>query len=172
MRGFEVSSDNREAGSQNLRSHGTLFRRGYRRIRHAKNVLKYAKEILKTEKGVYDVIVPAAILHDIGIRECERKYNSVNGQLQEKEGPPIARNILEDLHADKRAIAEICRIIASHHSPGEIDTLNFKIIWDADRLVNLTDEYNINNKKKLKAIIEKTFLTGTGKMIAKGIYLK
>lgn len=143
-----------------------------RRIRHAKDVLKYAKEILKAEKGVYEVIVPAAILHDIGIRECERKYNSTNGQMQEKEGPPIARKILKDLHVDKRAIAEICGIIASHHSPGEIDTANFKIIWDADWLVNLKDEHDIKDKKKLKGIIEKIFLTGAGRGIAEEIYLK
>jgi HD superfamily phosphodiesterase len=141
------------------------------RIRHAQNVLKYAKEIMKAEGGAYDVVVPAAILHDIGIRECERKYGSTGGQLQEKEGPPIARKILEDLHVDTKNIEEICRIIASHHSPGEIDTLNFKIIWDADLLVNLNDEYDIDNKRKLKDIIAKTFLTETGKTIAVGRYL-
>lgn len=142
-----------------------------RRIQHAKDVLKYAKEILETQKGDYEVVVPAAILHDIGIKECERKYGSTNGQLQEKEGPPIARQILEGLHVEKNTISEICRIIASHHSPGEIDTLNFKIIWDADWLVNLQDEYDISDRKKLKGIIDKVFITDSGKAIAKGIYL-
>lgn len=143
-----------------------------RRIRHAQNVLGYARELLKKEKGDRDIVIAAAILHDIGIKECERKYNSTSGQLQEKEGPAIARKILEDLKAGQDAIREICRIIASHHSPGEVDTMNFKILWDSDWLVNLKDEYDIKDRKKLEDIIEKVFLTQTGRIKAKKIYLK
>ena len=49
--------------------------------------------------------------------------------------------------------------------------MNFKIIWDADWLVNLEDEYNIKEKKKLEKVINKIFLTGTGNKIAKSVYL-
>ncbi|PIU41679.1 MAG: hydroxymethylbilane synthase [Candidatus Omnitrophica bacterium CG07_land_8_20_14_0_80_42_15] len=143
-----------------------------RRIHHAWQVLKYAKEISQKEGGDSGVIAASAILHDIGIKECEKKYNSTGGQLQEKEGPPIARSILRDLHVSEEIISEVCQIIASHHSPGEIDTLNFKILWDADWLVNLKDEYHIKDKQRLVDIIEKTFLTETGKMKARGIYIK
>lgn len=161
-----------ELESKILEAMQRYFGMDTKRIHHAQNVLKYAKGILKVEKGVYNVVILAAILHDIGIRECERKYNSTNGQLQEKEGPPIARKILEDLHVDNKIIVEVCQIIASHHSPGEINTLNFKVIWDADLLVNLKDEYDIKNKEKLKGVVAKMFLTETGKMIARGIYLE
>ncbi|MDP2980744.1 MAG: uroporphyrinogen-III C-methyltransferase, partial [Candidatus Omnitrophota bacterium] len=143
-----------------------------KRIKHAKNVLGYARELLKKEKGDRDIVIAAAILHDIGIKECERKYNSTSGQLQEKEGPAIARKILEDLKVGQDTIREICQIIASHHSPGEIDTMNFKILWDSDWLVNLKDEYDIKDRKKLEDIIEKVFLTQTGRIKAKKIYLK
>ncbi len=142
-----------------------------KRIRHAQDVLKHAKEILRSEKGAYDVVVLAAILHDIGIIVCEKKYDSTDGQLQEKEGPPIAEKILADLNVNKNIVSEVCQIIASHHSPGEIDTPNFKIIWDADLLVNLKDEYKGADKEKLKNIIEKKFLTRTGKTIAGRIYI-
>ena len=155
-----------------LKAMQSYFGTDTKRIQHAQNVLKYTKDILGTEKGAYDVVVPTAILHDIGIRECERKYNSTNGQLQEREGPPIARKILEDLRVDKKIIAEICQIIANHHSPGEIDTMNFKILWDADLLVNLKDEYDNRDKKKLTYIIARKFLTETGKIIAREIYLE
>lgn len=143
-----------------------------RRIRHAQDVLGYARELLKKEKGNREIVIAAAILHDIGIKECERKYNSTSGQLQEKEGPAIARKILEDLKVGQDTIREICRIIASHHSPGEIDTMNFKILWDSDWLVNLKDEYDIKDRKKLEDIIEKVFLTQTGRIKARDIYLK
>ncbi|MHB8276873.1 MAG: HD domain-containing protein [Candidatus Humimicrobiaceae bacterium] len=123
------------------------------------------------EKGNSDVVIPAAILHDIGITLCERKYNSSEGSLQEIEGPPIAREILESLKIDEKIIKEVCEIVTSHHSPGEINTVNFKIIWDADCLVNLPDFYNINDKKKLTAIINNTFMIKTGLEIARYLYL-
>jgi HD superfamily phosphodiesterase len=140
-------------------------------IDHALKVLSYTKELLKQEKGDSQIVFTTAILHDIGIKLCKKKYNSTGGQLQEIEGPPIARKILKELEIDSKIIDEVCDIIASHHSPGEINTLNFKIIWDADWLVNLGDEYNIKNKEKLEKVINKIFLTKTGKNLGKSIYL-
>ncbi|MDP3791695.1 MAG: HD domain-containing protein [Candidatus Omnitrophota bacterium] len=148
------------------------FAEDAKRIRHARAVLGYAKEILEKEKGDREVVIPAAILHDIGIKECEKKYNSTAGHLQEKEGPPIATGILHDLNVDEEIISEVCQIIASHHSPGEIDTANFRILWDADWLVNLRDEYDINDREKLKDVIKKVFLTATGRSRAEEIYIK
>jgi HD superfamily phosphohydrolase YqeK len=141
-----------------------------RRIRHARRVTDFAEGLLLKEGGNREVIIAAAILHDIGIKECERKYGSTDGQLQEKEGVPIARKILTECGLSEDVVVQACRIIASHHSPGEIDTLDFKIIWDADWLVNLRDECDIKDRKKLKDIIEKTLLTESGRSKAKEIY--
>jgi len=69
-------------------------------------------------------------------------------------------------------IEEICQIIAHHHSPGRINTRNFKVLYDADWLVNLRDEYHIQDRHKLASIIDRVFLTQSGKVIARGIYLE
>jgi HD superfamily phosphodiesterase len=143
-----------------------------RRISHAHKVLSYATELLEREMGNHPTVIGAAILHDIGIHEAERKYGSTLGKYQEMEGPPIARQILAGLGYKPDQIEEICEIIAHHHSPGKINTTNFKIVYDADWLVNLRDEYNIRDRKKLASIINRVFLTAGGKTIAKNIYLK
>lgn len=145
-------------------------------INHTYRVLEYAEEILEkisaeTELGNPDVVICSAILHDIGIPSCQKKYNSVEGQLQEIEGPPIAREILESFSIDEEIIKEVCNIVGSHHSVGEIETTNFKIIWDADWLVNLPDVYDVKDKKNLSEIINNTFLTETGLAKAKFLYL-
>lgn len=111
-----------------------------KRIKHAERVLAAAEEILKTEKGDPEVVIASAILHDIGIHAAEKKYNSNAGKYQEIEGPPIARRILEDLGFDENIIREVCEIIAHHHSPGKVNTLNFKILYNADVLVNKEEE--------------------------------
>ena len=68
-------------------------------------------------------------------------------------------------------IDEICEIIAHHHSPGVINTNNFKILYDADWLVNLEDKVRRGDKRKLHQLIDKVFLTSTGKEMAQKIYL-
>ncbi len=142
-----------------------------KRINHALKVTEYAEEIIKEEKGDWHIVIPAAILHDVGIKIAEEKYGSSAGHLQEKEGPPIARKMLLKLGMNLDDIDEICEIIAHHHSPGVINTDNFKIINDSDWLVNLNDEVNIKDKKKLKRIIDRVFLTKKGRRLAEKIYL-
>jgi len=118
-----------------------VFGDDQRRIEHALKVLDYAETILRSEPGSELVVIATAILHDIGIREAERKHNSSAAHLQEIEGPPVAREILERLGLDADDIDHVCRIIGSHHSAGDIDTPEFRIIWDSDWLVNLPDNY-------------------------------
>ncbi|MDD2337941.1 MAG: HD domain-containing protein [Geobacteraceae bacterium] len=143
-----------------------------RRIDHALGVTGFAEQILKHEKGDRLVVIAAALLHDIGIREAERKYGSSSGDLQEREGPPVAREILTGLAFDVAVIDEVCAIIASHHSPGEVDTDNFRVIWDADWLVNLGDEFDLKDDRKTFEMIRKIFQTTTGMSIAEQIYLQ
>ena len=161
------------------------FGKDARRINHAKNVLGYAEAILEKEKAAWAmgspttarfpadflVVMAAAILHDIGIHKAEEKYKSSAGNYQEIEGPPIAREIMEKLQFKKEVVDEVCEIIANHHSPGKVDTLNFKALYDADWLVNLKDECDTGNKEKLAGTIDKVFLTISGKELARHIYI-
>ena len=143
-----------------------------RRINHARKVTEYAEELLPLENGDYPIIIGASVLHDIGIHQAEKKYGSTAGKYQEKEGPPIACQILTRLKFGPDQIEEICKIIAHHHSPGKIKTQNFKILYDADWLVNLVDEYDIQDRNTLSSIIDKVFLTPSGKTRARELYLQ
>lgn len=154
-----------------VRAMEAYFGEDARRIDHARRVTEYAETLWWQEGGDYAVIIGASVLHDIGIHEAQRKYGSTAGKYQESEGPPIARQILSGLSFELNKIDEICEIIAHHHRPGVIDTGNFKVLYDADWLVNLRDEYDIGDKAKLKHIIDKVFLTPGGKALAREIYL-
>jgi len=143
------------------------FKDDIKRINHARNVMKFAEEIMEKEKADWHIVIPASILHDIGVKAAEAKYGSSKSCYQEKEGPPIARDILLRMGLKREDIDEICEIIANHHTPGKINTQNFKVLYDADLLVNLSDKLNSYDKKKLKDLINKDFLTRTGKKIAK-----
>ena len=143
-----------------------------RRIDHALRVTAFARRLLADEPGDRELVLATALLHDIGIPEAERKYGSSAGNLQEAEGPPVARAILSRLGYEERFIAEACAIIAAHHSPGEVETGNFRIIWDADWLVNLGDEWDTGDTSRTEEMIGKTFMTSSGRKIAREIYTK
>jgi hypothetical protein len=143
-----------------------------KRIDHALKVLNYAEQINSIEKADSLIVSTAAILHDIGIHAAEQRHGSSAGNFQELEGPPIARNILRRNGFTEPDIEHICAIIANHHSAKNIDTPEFRIIWDSDWLVNIPDEVNLSDRVALNRLIEKIFKTTTGKKIAKAIFLK
>ncbi len=149
-----------------------VFGNDQRRIEHTLAVLDYAEQILSAEGGDPLVVKAAAILHDIGIHEAERKYSSSAGKYQEVEGPPIARKILAKYDLDEAVIQHICRIIANHHSAKDIDTIEFRITWDADWLVNIPEEFPDKVREKLQELIGKVFKTHKGRQIAVELFLE
>jgi hypothetical protein len=148
------------------------FGKDTRRINHALAVLGHAKALLREEKGDPRVVLAAAILHDIGIQEAEKKHGSTAGRFQEAEGPPIARAIMEARRMPRDILDHVCLIIANHHSAKNCDTPEFRILWDADKIVNIPDDYKNFTPEQLARFIEKVFKTGTGKKIARGLYLE
>ena len=150
----------------------TVFGRDEKRIKHALAVLDYAEQIQAVEGGDPLVVKAAAILHDIGIHQAERKYGSPAGKYQEIEGPPIAEEILKRHDIPREIIDHICRIIANHHSAKDIDTTEFRILWDADWLVNIPDDFPDAGSEKMQRIIDKTFRTEKGRQIAVQSFLK
>lgn len=150
------------------------------RIDHALQVTSYAEQLIelfqkknRQEDINPEVIIYSAILHDIGIKKSEEKYNSAAPKYQEIEGPPVARRILSSFPIDESIINEICDIIGNHHSPGNINNYNFKLLYDADWLVNLPDvhDFRKKNKEEIKRTIDKLFLSQIGKDKARQIFL-
>ena len=58
------------------------------------------------------------------------------------------------------------RIIANHHSAKNIDTLEFRILWDSDWLVNIPEEFPSLSQEKMAKLINKVFKTDTGRKLA------
>lgn len=150
------------------------FKTDFKRISHATRVARYAERIGKDEAGNMAVIFAAAYLHDIGIHDAEKKYNSTAAKYQEELGPPIARAIMEKIGANENLIKEVCDIIGHHHHPRQDETVNFKVINDADLIANIQDNHKDApvDKDKLEKMIEKSFLTESGGKEARKVLLK
>ncbi len=117
------------------------------RISHAHRATEYAEKLLKRKRGDYLIVIGTSVFRDIGIHQ--------------------ARRILTRLGFEQNQVEEICEIIAHHHSPVKIVTNNFRILYDADLLVNLREEYDIQDRDKMSNIVDKMFLTQGSKTLSK-----
>jgi HD superfamily phosphohydrolase YqeK len=145
------------------------FGTDFKRIGHAGRVARYAEKIGKKERANMAVVLCAAYLHDIGIKNAEEKYGSAEADHQHVEGPPVARKILADLGAREALINEVCDIISHHHHPRDSETCNFKVVYDADMLANMD---GCQGKEQIDADIlaqkiDRMYLTDAGKELAR-----
>ncbi len=143
-------------------------------IEHTNTVLGYAMDIQSQEGGALTIVSAAAILHDIGIPKAREVHGSSSGEFQEIEGPPIAREILTRRGFAADQIDHICGIVANHHSdvdPRIVNTLEFKILWDADWLVNFPRRYRDASAPEKAAAIDEIFKTDRGEELARTMFL-
>lgn len=121
-----------------------------KRINHAMKVYSFACALWDEEakaKGLSDsddrktTLLLASILHDIGIHEAVRKYDSTDGRFQELEGPSVAEEILSECEVSPRISARVCYLVGHHHSYHLIDDLDFQMLVEAEEIVNLEEEY-------------------------------
>jgi len=142
-----------------------------KRINHFLKVYSFAKtigEMEHIELTKQRILELSAIVHDIGIKVSENKYNSSAGKFQQIEGPPLAKNLLKQLGLEEDIINRVIFLVGHHHTYNAIDDIDFQILVEADFLVNI-DEESIN-KEKIKKIADNYFKTNTGKEFLKMLY--
>lgn len=108
-----------------------------RRIEHALRVLYHAESLMDQYPGCDpDIVIAAALLHDIGIKVSEQKHGYNNGKTQEEYGPPIAAELLQSIEYPETKIEVVANIIGNHHSPSRYPYPELTLLKEADRIVN------------------------------------
>ena len=144
-----------------------------RRVHHFLKVHSFAKLIAELENMQPDeleVLEIAALTHDIGIKNAERKYNSSAGKYQEIEGPAVAEELLNEFNIKKDILERIKFLIGNHHSYNKIDKIDFQILIESDFLVNI-DEDNMKIEN-IKVIKNKYFRTNMGIKLIESMYIE
>ena len=142
-----------------------------RRIQHFMKVHDFARTIGQLEgldEQTLYILESAAVVHDIGIHVCEEKYGSCEGKLQEKEGPAIAKELLERLGYEQKVINRICYLVGHHHTYTNIDGIDYQILVEADFLVNLYED-GVSPDAVRKAY-QNIFQTENGRKICRNMF--
>lgn len=148
------------------------FEGDVRRINHALKVYTFAdiisdSENLSTQKR--KVLLTAALVHDVGIKKAEEKYDSSAAKYQEQEGPAQVKKILRKFNFDDQFMERVYFLVGNHHSYAEIDGIDFQILVEADFLVNIYED-NMGREKIIK-IRDNIFKTASGIELLEDLYL-
>jgi uncharacterized protein len=134
------------------------------RIQHFMKVYEYA-HMIGVGEGLAEkemhILEAAAILHDIGIIPCEKKYGYCNGKLQEEEGPHFAKEILERIGYAANETERICYLIGHHHTYSDVDGIDYRILIEADFLVNALEGQM--KEEVIRTVGNNIFKTKTGR---------
>ena len=118
---------------------------------HAEIVTSFAQKLCEIFKANEDIVIPAAILHDIGyygmddnlLREMMAKKLSEEQEHKIKiehmeRGVRFAKQILSEVNYEPKLINKIIEIIQKHDSKDVCNFVEEKIVRDADKLARFS----------------------------------
>lgn len=143
------------------------FKNDFTRIGHATKVARYAERIGKHELANLAVVLSAAYLKDAG---CP----SDQAESRAAEDSRMAREILQKLGAKPALIDAVCAIIDRNPALASDQTTEFKVVADAERIVNLKRQQKQTplSPDQLAARIETEFLTEGGQREARSVLIE
>jgi uncharacterized protein len=107
--------------------------RGSHDWEHSERVFRLAWRIAMREGANPNVVLPAALLHDIG-RDTE--FHAEGKVCHAAVGTSLARETLERIGFDAVLTEKICHCIAAHRYRGEVrpQSIEAEVLFDADKL--------------------------------------
>jgi HD superfamily phosphodiesterase len=157
---------------------------------HTRLAHQYAVLLLKKEGGDKKIVEPAVILHDVGwsqlkpeqikgafgVRAAGENATRLN-RVHEIKGARIAREILEKLGYEAALIEKIVRIVERHDSGHDPQSIEEKLVKDADKLWRFSKTgyaYEMRRQKLTHAVrfhflnknMDRWFFTKTAQKLA------
>lgn len=133
-------------------------------IIHTEGVVKAMEFILEKEKGDPDILIPAAMLHDVGWANVPRKYQRTKDKTDKLRGmklhielaPEIIKDILQSVNYKAFQINKVIEIIQAHKF-SKPRKLSKKMLIDADHLSDAFKEQFYSDVKAYNSTPEKLY---------------
>lgn len=141
-------------------------------VDHFLKVWAFAKTIGEQQlldKETQETLELAAVVHDIACPLCRIKYGNTDGKKQELESPALVKEFFSDLPISEEKARRISYLVAHHHTYTDVDGIDYRILLEADFLVNAGESgYSETAIKNAK---QRVFRTDAGKLLLDSIYL-
>jgi L-rhamnose mutarotase len=152
-------------------------------VLHSKMVVRAMQDILRCENEDPGIMIPAAMLHDIGWSKVSDQIVNLKTDSEKKEAEishielaaDLISEILGCLEYKQSEIEEITRVVQSHKSKAPGCDKRIKLIIDSDNLSDTYREsfysdvksYNTTPQKNFDFRSKNKFFTSTAKEISK-----
>lgn len=139
-----------------------IFEQGHpRRTQHILKVHDLTR-LLAIDSNVsqeeLDIVLAAAILHDIGIGPAKDRFNDACQKNQQSIAKTIVPEFLRNCGYSETMISPVLSLVLHHHDYSHIDSFLLQILIEADLLVNLYESESALS-------IEHLFKTELGKKL-------
>lgn len=122
----------------------------------------------KLDVKTMEILEISAIVHDIACPLCREKYGSTRGTYQEKEGPDLVKEFLQEFSLPIDIVDRVMYLVGHHHSYHDVHGIDHQILLEADFLVN-GDEMRLDHKQIL-TMRNRVFKTKSGLFLLDTIY--
>ena len=149
-------------------------------VLHVETVTRAMSELLEKEDGDSSVLIPAALLHDVGWSEvsedlqlaASKEDKARAGKQHIEKAPPIIKRILSELGYNSQTINKIVGIVLAHKYT-KPESKDEQLLIDADTLSDTYKgpfysdiaSYNTTPQDALRFRSQNTFYTETAKRI-------
>ena len=141
------------------------------RIQHFIKVHSFAALIARQEgmdAATLEILEAAAYVHDIGIKPAEQTYGSSAGRYQEEIGPAPARAMMLECGFTPAQADRVAYLVGHHHSPAQIDGIDYQILIEADYIVNASESGY--DQQAIRTFMEHTMKTAAGIRLTKTVF--
>ena len=104
-------------------------------------------------------------IHDITHLSCVWTYAKTIG---EQEGAPLVREFLADTGMTAEQIDRVAYLVGHHHSPAQIDGIDYQILIEADYIVNASESGY--GQQAIRTFMEHTMKTAAGIRLTKTVF--
>jgi HD superfamily phosphodiesterase len=133
-------------------------------VLHTKGVIRAVESLLKEEKGDANILIPAAILHDVGWAKVPTKLQMSDAETEKTEAlelhleyaVPIIEEILAECGYNKSFSKKIADVVLAHKfkNPRRSDK---RLLIDADTLADVFKEQFASDIEAYKTTAKRLF---------------
>jgi len=134
------------------------------RVGRSLRVFHYARELASKEGGDPRVVLAAALLLGAGPAVPGPRTSAPAA------APSQARQILQQIAADEDTIRRVCQIVESHQAGEQADSIEFRIVQDADTLASVAAEGPPDDPDTLQSALHSRLHTEAAREKAKGLF--
>ena len=140
------------------------------RLNHALMTFQHAKELVGKEGGDPRVVLAAALLLEVGGPDSPETASPGGDQGGQGPALPRAQEVLRSAGLDAETCRRVCEIIHAYRTEHDLDTIEFKIVRDSDRLAKVAAKDHGKDRDEPEDLLTRDLKTESARARARSLF--